>query len=298
MRFFKVVECVALMNKADMAAMEAERRKNERMYKRMLMPCVRQIDKQIADQEEPSKLIARLRQFSESLAFLKIVERAVSKMVKSVGFSVRGTWKQAAKSSIHGKTVQSSLRNDVHNTAVRAAASEIVANNSRLIKTVPQDIASQFPDYALQMTTKGVRPAEIVEEMKKKAPQLAAYQIRRIARTESAKAATAMMQARCQAIGCEWYLWHTCEDERVRSTHAHMEGVLCRWSDPPNPEVLFPAKGIKAHGAYHPGGIYNCRCIALPMIDPEDIRFPCKAHVRGRIVTVGSLKEFNRLSAA
>ncbi len=66
-----------------------------------------------------------------------------------------------------------------------------------------------------------------------------------------------------------------------------MNGVLCRWSDPPNPEGMFG--GHDSGGFYHPGGIYNCRCIALPVIDYRDISFPVRAHVHGSIYSIGSV---------
>lgn len=289
---------MAFMNEAAMAALEAERRKNERLYKKLLMRCVGEMDRLVAGVDDPSKIVALIRQYAETKAFQELMERAVSRMITAVGSAEKSTWRQAAIASTKGKVIYAALRDEVHNTAIGPAINEIVANNSLLIKTVPRDIAAKFAAYAQRMQMKGVRPADIAREMQKKAPQLAAYQVRRIARTETAKAASALMQARCNEIGCEWYIWHTCEDERVRTSHSQMEGVLCRWSDPPNPEALFPMKGVKAHGPYHPGGIYNCRCIALPVIGPEDLSFPCKAHVHGKIVMIGSLKEFNRLSAA
>lgn len=289
---------MAFMNKADIAALEAERRKNERLYKKLLMRCVGEMDRLVVGVNDPSKIVALIRQYSETKPFQELMERAVSRMITAVGSAVKSTWRRAAIASTKGKVIYASLRDEVHNTAIGPAINEIVANNSLLIKTVPRDIAAEFSAYALQMHMKGVRPEDIAREMQKKAPQLAAYQVRRIARTETAKAASALMQARCNEIGCEWYIWHTCEDERVRTSHSQMEGVLCRWSDPPNPEALFPMKGVKSNGSYHPGGIYNCRCIALPVIGPEDLSFPCKAHVHGKIVSIGSLKEFKRLSAA
>lgn len=281
-----------------MAALEAERRKNERLYKKALMRCTGEIDRLVAGIKDPEEIISAVRKYAESREFMELAERAVSRMITAAGSAEKSTWRQAALASTKGKLIFSALRDDVHNTALGAAINEIIANNSTLIKTVPKDIALRLSSYAARMQMKGARPEEIAKEMQEKAPQLAAYQVRRIARTESAKAASALIQARCEQLACNWYFWHTCEDERVRTSHGKMEGVLCRWSDPPNPEALFPMKGVRAHGPYHPGGIFNCRCIALPVIGPEDITFPCKVHVHGKIVTIGSLKEFNRLSAA
>ena len=204
--------------------------------------------------------------------------------------------------SMKGREIYAALKKELTNTPVGIAVNEIVEGNSLLIKTVPRNLARQFSSYAQKMQMAGVRPEQIAAEMQKKAPQLAGYQVRRIARTESAKASTALIQARCESLGCDWYVWRTCMDERVRGYpqggHYKMEGVICRWSDPPNPEALFPYKGGKSAGSYHPGGIYNCRCIALPVVALEDISFPCRVHVHGKIVHIGSLNEFKKVAFA
>jgi hypothetical protein len=61
------------------------------------------------------------------------------------------------------------------------------------------------------------------------------------------------------------YIWETAHDERVRSTHAPMDGLLCRWDKPD----VYSADGGKTWiprpmGAVHqhPGMDYQCRCIA------------------------------------
>lgn len=289
---------MAVATKKVMAEIETAARKNERIYKSDLMRLVAKIKKLVAAEADPSRIVAVLRRYSESKEFADYVGRVVRRMSARVSVTERMGWRLAAAESMQGKRVYTALVNQVNNTAIGTAINEIVANNSLLIKTVPQDIAAQFSQYAQKMQMRGVRPEQIMLEMQEKAPQLASYQLRRIARTESAKAATALTQTRSLAVGCEWYIWHTCQDERVRDSHAPMEGVLCRWSDPPSPEVLFPSKNSKPAGAYHPGGIYNCRCIALPVIAMEDIKFPVKAHMSGKIVLIGSLNEFKRLVAA
>lgn len=172
----------------------------------------------------------------------------------------------------------------------------IITQNANLIQTVPQQLAARFSAYAAQQAMKGVRPADIAQQMQKQAPYLTDVQVTRIARTESAKAQSALMEARCQALDVRMYQWYTCKDERVRDSHRLMHGVYCLWSDPPDPEAL---AGEKSSGhPYHPGGIYNCRCIALPVIFEADIAFPARVHVGGKIIRVGSLKALHAALAA
>ena len=72
--------------------------------------------------------------------------------------------------------------------------------------------------------------------------------------------------------------------------------MYCRWSDPPEPEKLFPSDQNRPAGHYHPGGIYNCRCIALPVVDEHDLHFPAKVYANGRIRTVNNAREFKKLA--
>lgn len=52
-----------------------------------------------------------------------------------------------------------------------------------------------------------------------------------------------------QPIG-DQYVWHTCQDDKVRSSHALREGKVFSWINPPE--------------GGNPGEDHNCRCWATP----------------------------------
>jgi len=88
---------------------------------------------------------------------------------------------------------------------------------------------------------------------------------RLIARTETARAASVLVRTRAEAIGSTTYRWRTSGDWKVRPSHRACEredreglgkGVY-RWADPP----LTDAPDYHAH----PGEIFNCRCVAIPI---------------------------------
>jgi hypothetical protein len=71
---------------------------------------------------------------------------------------------------------------------------------------------------------------------------------------------------RMEDTGLKLYVWSTCGDERVRPSHALMDGKLCKWADP----TVYSSNGGKAwksrpKGAVlgHPGEEDGCRCTAL-----------------------------------
>jgi SPP1 gp7 family putative phage head morphogenesis protein len=81
-----------------------------------------------------------------------------------------------------------------------------------------------------------------------------------IARTETARSASVLVQARSEYIGAEQYIWQTAGDWKVRPGHRKLNRSVQRWDSPP----LSDPPDYHSH----PGQIFNCRCVALPII-PE-----------------------------
>ncbi len=94
-----------------------------------------------------------------------------------------------------------------------------------------------------------------------------------IARDQTAKITSSLSHTRNQALGAKKYDWITANDRRVVG----------------NPSGLYP-KPTRGHGNHYkrnnktyyynkpfadglPGDAYNCRCLARPIIDVEDILF-------------------------
>lgn len=86
-----------------------------------------------------------------------------------------------------------------------------------------------------------------------------------IARDQIGKLNGTITQKRMQDAGLSMYVWDTSGDERVRESHAVMEGLLCRWDDATvcsydggRTWVPRPAGAV----LMHPGMDYQCRCCA------------------------------------
>lgn len=84
-----------------------------------------------------------------------------------------------------------------------------------------------------------------------------------IARDQVLKASGQVTQARHQAAGVREYIWRTSRDERVRDRHRALDGTRHPYTSPP---VVDPRTGRRAH----PGGDYQCRCTAEPVIPGFD----------------------------
>jgi SPP1 gp7 family putative phage head morphogenesis protein len=78
-----------------------------------------------------------------------------------------------------------------------------------------------------------------------------------IARDQVLKLNSQIHKMKQQDLGVTQYTWKTAGDRRVRKTHRRLDNTVQSWDDPP--EV--------APGRHeHPGGDYQCRCRAAPII--------------------------------
>lgn len=276
----------------ELELLAAQRRKAERRYRNMLVSLLKMMERKIEGIADPDEIIRILKGIAASPQFERLCNETALQMATMTAVGQKASWRAAAAASSKGRIIYEALRAETTNTVLGQTIQNIVLENSKLIKTVPRDMAERFSKLAQQRWSEGVRPSAITEEILKEAPHLREFEARRIAQTESAKASTALVQARAEMLGLDFYIWRTARDgDRVRESHQIMEGVICRWSDPPAPEKL---AGAKSRGTYHPGGIYNCRCIPLTIVDIENIQFPAKVHISGKIKTIRSLKAFKK----
>ena len=268
------------------------RNRAERAYKKLLDAVFLEMTKKTAGLTDPDEVVRALRFFSESPEFGRVCEGAARRMATMLAVGQKADWRAAASASSQGRKIYQLLMKETTNTAVGQTITDIVAQNAQLIKTVPQNMAGKIAELVRKRRFEGERPETILQEILEQQPHLREFEARRIARTESAKASTALTEARAEAMNLEFYIWRTAKDgDRVRKSHQIMEGVLCRWSEPPDPEAM---AGERSYGSYHPGGIFNCRCFPQVIVALEDITFPIKAHKGGNITTIPNMNALRK----
>lgn len=133
------------------------------------------------------------------------------------------------------------------------------AEQVTLIKSLPLQAAQRIQDLATGTIYSGARTDEIVKEILKTG-EVTEARARLIARTETSRAASNLLEARARYVGSEGYIWHTVKDMRVRHSHEEMEGKYVRWSEPPTLD------GLTGHAGTTP----NCRCWAEPVLPDMD----------------------------
>lgn len=263
------------------------RRHIESSYKSALFRLGRFLSAMIGDGDTLEDVLGKFSEVSASKPFASWAQALAHTFVTHTLEENAKTWRQAAAMSGQGGTIRQALKEEMSGPVGRRV-NELVQENAKYIKTVPQEVSRDLVEHIRSQAYQGSRSAQNTPEFRAMVGDMSRNHARLISRTESAKAMSALTQARAENTGHDWYIWHTSEDVRVRDSHKKMDKVLCRFSDPPAPEELV---GEKSNGHYSPGNIFNCRCYAAPVILWRNVEWPHKVYANGQISSMGK-KQF------
>jgi len=231
---------------------------------------------QLSPTDTARQIDQKLAVLSSNSEFLEeIGARIALRMATQIRASNARSWREAARRASRGREIYNALEREMR-TNVGERVSSIVSENARLISAIPDRIRESVNTEIAEMHRQGLRHEAIAEHLRRRVPELTRSRAALIARTETGKASTAITQARSEDLGIEWYQWATSEDQRVRPSHRIMDKVLVRWSDPPSPEVLDRLPSV---GRYAPGEIWNCRCVALPLVALNVVSWPAVVYM-------------------
>lgn len=194
---------------------------------------------------------------------VKAVERRMRKLV-SRG-SLLGKLEQLAKRT--ERFSRDEWRRQLHaaigiDPAEDADVSDLIdefrEQNVRRIVTLADEKIDRVRDI-LQTAGPGARVETVTDRIHEQLDVTESH-ARLIARTETSTLASRMAQAQHEAAGITEFIWRTSLDERVRESHAALEGTRWAYSAPP----LVDGERIT------PGTTYNCRCTSEAIIDLGD----------------------------
>ena len=139
-------------------------------------------------------------------------------------------------------------------------------DNYTLIVSNARKYVDQINVLSEQAIVNGMSPQKLMQEIQKATVGLSEKHCKLLARDQMGKLNGQITQAQMEEVGLEMYVWSTSADDRVRDSHAVMEGLLCRWDDasvysPDNGKtwVARPADAVDLH----PGQDIQCRCVGL-----------------------------------
>jgi len=129
------------------------------------------------------------------------------------------------------------------------------AEQVKYIKSIPLDAAERVQKIIRQNINQTKR-SDVAAEQILKSQKVSQSRATLIARTETAKAMSALTQARAMEVGSDAYIWRTMRDSDVRPSHAKADGTVYKWSNPPTLD------GMTGNA----GELPNCRCFPEPII--------------------------------
>ncbi|SFE43749.1 phage putative head morphogenesis protein, SPP1 gp7 family [Paenibacillus algorifonticola] len=244
----------------------------------------------MAGSESLEDILKAIRAYFVSEQFNEYADAAAMQMVTHLFRDSGRTWRQAARENSKGRIIYEALQKEMQGP-VGSQVRLLTKRNAEYIKSMPLHLAQEVNKKVLEESLKGTRASDIAEMIRKDFPHMTWVKANLIARTETSKTSTALTEARSEYIGAAWYVWNSSEDQRVRESHANMDGVLVRWSDPPSPEALV---GERNYGTYPAGGTFNCRCFPSVLLDLDDVQWPARVFYGGSVQRM-TRKQFERI---
>jgi SPP1 gp7 family putative phage head morphogenesis protein len=253
----------------------------ETQYRRLIEKL---IGKFLPDDVTPASVLRAFGNLARNANVLEaLAEPLARRMVTQLKAANARSWREAARESSRGREIFEALQAEME-TGVGVRVREIVAENAKLISSIPEKIREEVDNEITRLQVQGLRPEVVADYLRKRVPQITRAKAALIARTETGKASTAITRARSEDMNIHWYVWITSKDQRVRASHRLMSNVLVNWDDPPNPENL--AHERNDHGPYNAGNIFNCRCDTLPVVSLDLISWPSRIYRHGTITRI------------
>jgi len=169
---------------------------------------------------------------------------------------------QRARSIDVGSIIESM---DLGSTMAKA-----VKDNIDLIKSFKTNLINDMSAQIFDDFKRGARQSDLIANIHKRGNVSKAH-AKFIARDQTAKVNSAFNEARNTKLGIDEYTWSGTADERERSSHRVLNGMLCKYSDPTvySDDDGKTWKKRKSIGAYegNPGTDYQCRCLDVPKIN-------------------------------
>ena len=191
-----------------------------------------------------------LRRYAEALT--PWAESVASRMLNEVKARDDEAWRDLSES------LSDDIRREILSAPTGEVMRDLLAQQVTLIKSIPTEAAQRVHEMTIKAIEDGSRHGEMVAEIMRSG-DVAKSRALLIARTETARTASVLTEARAKHVGSDGYIWRCAHDADVRSSHKAMNGKFVPWGSPPTLDGL----------TGHAGCLPNCRCYPDPVI-PDD----------------------------
>ena len=225
-------------------------------YERSLKGIAREV-KRLIYSYSPTDMASVERLKRALVAYAELIEpwarKVTERLLKETIYRNLRTWKQ------HTREMSEALRKEIGQTSVGDRVKDLMEQNVTLIKSIPLEAAQKVHEKVINNLTQGKRYTEFVEDIQS-VGGITLSRATLIARTESGRASSTLVQAQAEDIGSEGYIWRTSGDLIVRKSHKEMNGKFVKWTEPPTLDKMIG----------HAGCLPNCRCWPEPVVPDID----------------------------
>lgn len=231
---------------------EVEYARNLRTVARQVGEIVRAMAPEPGNMAQASLLQAALNQYA--IALRPWATTMAARMIADVSRRDEGVWAHLQQ------TMGIELRREIKDAPTGHFLRTMLNENVDLITSLPTKAAQRVHKLTLEGLSTGSRAEDITDDIMRSG-HVTTSRAQLIARTETARTASGLLEVRAVHVGSEGYIWRTAGDSDVRKEHKRLNGKFFRWDDPP----VAGSNGERAHA----GAIYNCRCFPEPVIPDE-----------------------------
>ena len=175
----------------------------------------------------------------------------------------RGIWKKYYKAakSLHNVALPSTYQKWEFELMSKA-----VKHNFTMIKSIPKEVLKIMEHKYTSDLIEGVAKGKFGRDyFRKELEKHGAKNAKLIARTETSKLQSSIIENRAKDIGSVAYIWLASNDKRTRPSHKAMNGVVVFWRD----NDLQKPHLDNMYG--NAGEFPNCRCAPEPIFDRDDL---------------------------
>lgn len=140
--------------------------------------------------------------------------------------------------------------------------------NLLLIENIPEKLMTDTKG-SVQRAVKNGRRANRIKNTVKKQLDVTENRAKTIARDQISKLNASITRARSEKLGINYYVWFSSLDERTRTSHEVLHGMICDYDD----DTIYSEDGVNwlsraSIGGFvgNPGDDINCRCVAAPYV--------------------------------
>ena len=197
-------------------------------------------------------VIGALRRYAEEL--WPWAAATAERMLADVARRDEAAWARV------GRNMGRALRKEIAEAPTGELMRALMAEQVDLITSLPRDAAARVHEWTIRGIEESKRPAEVAEAIYGTG-HVTKGRANLIARTEVARTASKLVEARSRFVGSTHYIWRSAGDGDVRPLHRKLNGQVFSWDEPP----VAAENGVRAHA----GQVFNCRCVPEPVLPQE-----------------------------